>query len=109
MEAVTSSRIDGTGTTDEGSDDDNEYWETMTHNDEEEVNQDDSDEEVFWETPEEPEEITKINTTATHRDNKEDVKPKENRNNKKVFKLRRDFLTKVILFSIVVGRCVAAK
>ena len=37
MEAVTSSSIDGTEATNEESDDDDEYWETMTHIDEEDT------------------------------------------------------------------------
>ena len=31
-----------------------------------------------------------------------------NKDNKKMIKLRRDFLTKFILFSIVIGRCATA-
>ena len=35
--------------------------------------------------------------------------PKLNKDNKKMIKLKRDFLTKFILFSIVIGRCATAK
>ena len=35
--------------------------------------------------------------------------PKLSKENKKIHKLRRDFLTKIILFSIFIGRCATAK
>ena len=110
IEAVVSSRSSGTKATNEEPDDNDEYWETMTHIDEEEViRDDDSDEEFFWESPTEPEEISKTDTLATYKDDKKENIPMANKANKKMFKLRRDFLTKVILFSIVIGRCATAK
>ena len=44
--------------TDQESDEDDEYWDTLTDADEHEATQiDDSDEETFWECPTEPEDV----------------------------------------------------
>ena len=93
------------------------------------IQNDDSetDEEIFWNSPTEPEEITETDMPETNKydkkgksqselmwDNRHINKtiktiPKLNKDNKKMMKLRRDFLTKFILFSIVIGRCATAK
>ena len=73
------------------------------------IQDDDSDEEIFWDSPTGPEEITETDMPVTYKDDKKETIPKANKANKKMFKLRRDFLTKVILFSIVIGRCATAK
>ena len=53
--------------TDQESDDDDEYWDTMTDIDENEViRNDDSDEETFWECPTEPEDITETEIPVTY-------------------------------------------
>ena len=48
---------------------DDEYWDTMTQIDENEViRDDDSDEEIFWDSPTEPEEITETDMPITYKD-----------------------------------------
>ena len=113
--------------TDQESDDD-EYWDTMTDIDENEViRNDDSDEETFWESPTEPEDITETEIPVTYNidmknefdpasmwDNQHTSKvretvPKANNTTKKMCKLRKDFLTNIILLSVVIGRCATAK
>ena len=86
-----------------------------------------TDEETFWDCLTEPEEIAE--TDMSEKD-KQEIKvrpesesvwdnqntndtikavPKLSKENKKVDKLRRDFLTKIILFTIFIGRCATAK
>ena len=103
---------------------------TLTHVEEDEVlreNDSATDEETFWDCPTELEEIAE--TDMPEKD-KQEIKvrpksesvwdnqhindtiktvPKLSKENKKVNKLRRDFLTKIILFSIFLGRCATAK
>ena len=58
--------------TDQESDDDDEYWDTLTDIDENEVTQiDDSDEETFWESPTEPEDIAETKVPVTCNNDKE--------------------------------------
>ena len=54
--------------TDQELDNDDEYWDTMTHIEENEViRDDDSDEEIFWDSPTEPEEITETDMPETNK------------------------------------------
>ena len=93
---------------------DDEYWDTLTHVEENEMIRDDdseTDEEIFWDSLTEPEEITETvmfekNDFGRKSESKSEsvwdnqhinktIKtiPKLNKDNKKMIKLRRDFLT----------------
>ena len=78
-----------------------------------------SDVETFWECPKEPQDVIETNTPAEYKiglNNESESTsawsnfiPKTNFTTKRTFRLRKDFLTKIILLSLVIGRCATAK
>ena len=111
--------------------DEEAYWDSLSHTEEENGtsldNESESDEDVFWDSLSQPEENIETNTSEIDVDSRKyesksdliwnnkyitkTVKniPSLKKDNKKMIKLRRDFVTKFILFSIIIGRCATAK
>ena len=107
------------------------YWDSLSHTEEENEtspdNESESDEDLFWDSLSQPEENIETDILEMGVDSRkyepkseliwdnkyitETVKniPSLDKNKKKMVKLKRDFLTKFILFSIIIGRCATAK
>ena len=82
----------------------------------------DSDDETFWECPTKPEIGIETEITVEHKvdannesdsasawSNSGNFIPKAKLGTKITFRLRKDFLTKIVLLSLAIGRCATAK